>query len=230
MTSRILVVEDDRALRSVLVSALQSGGYEVEFAADGSAGVQALRDKAFDVVLLDIGLPFVDGWHVLSTLEGRRVPSVIVISARGDQADKVRALDMGADDYLAKPFGSEELLARIRAVLRRGQPPPQVPLVVRWGDVSVDLSRHSVLKGDQEVRLSPTEYLLVAELARHGHQVMDYRTLLHQVWGPAYGDERHYLRVFIQRLRLKLEHDPAHPEVIQTAPGRGYRFGPALER
>jgi two-component system KDP operon response regulator KdpE len=230
MTSRILVVEDDRALRSVLVSALQSGGYEVEFAADGSAGVQALRDKPFDVVLLDIGLPFVDGWHVLSTLEGRRVPSVIVISARGDQADKVRALDMGADDYLAKPFGSEELLARIRAVLRRGQPPAQVPLVVRWRDVSVDLSRHSVLKGDQEVRLSPTEYLLVAELARHAHEVMDYRTLLHQVWGPAYGDERHYLRVFIQRLRLKLEHDPAHPDVIQTAPGRGYRFGPARER
>jgi two-component system KDP operon response regulator KdpE len=206
MTSRILVVEDDRALRGVLVSALQSGGYEVEFAADGSAGVQALQAKAFDVVLLDIGLPFVDGWHVLSTLEGRRVPSVIVISARGDQADKVRALDMGADDYLAKPFGSEELLARIRAVLRRGQPP------------------------GQEVRLSPTEYLLVAELARHAHEVMDYRTLLHQVWGPAYGDERHYLRVFIQRLRLKLEHDPAHPEVIQTAPGRGYRFGPARER
>ena len=230
MTSRILVVEDDRALRGVLVSALQSGGYEVEFAADGSAGVQALKAKAFDVVLLDIGLPFVDGWHVLSTLEGRRVPSVIVISARGDQADKVRALDMGADDYLAKPFGSEELLARIRAVLRRGQPPAQVPLVVRWGDVSVDLSRHSVLKGGQEVRLSPTEYLLVSELARHAHEVMDYRTLLHQVWGPAYGDERHYLRVFIQRLRLKLEHDPAHPEVIQTAPGRGYRFGPARER
>ena len=230
MTSRILVVEDDRALRGVLVSALQSGGYEVEFAADGSAGVQVLKAKAFDVVLLDIGLPFVDGWHVLSTLEGRRVPSVIVISARGDQADKVRALDMGADDYLAKPFGSEELLARIRAVLRRGQPPAQVPLVVRWGDVSVDLSRHSVLKGDQEVRLSPTEYLLVAELARHAYEVMDYRTLLHQGGGPAYGDERHYLRVFIQRLRLKLEHDPAHPEVIQTAPGRGYRFGPARER
>jgi two-component system KDP operon response regulator KdpE len=229
VASKILVIEDDRALRNAVVSALQSGGYEVEFAADGSAGVQALSAKTFDVVLLDIGLPFVDGWHVLSTLEGRRVPSVIVISARGDQADKVRALDMGADDYLAKPFGSEELLARIRAVLRRGQPPAQIPLVVREGPVSVDLSRHAVLKDGQEVRLSPTEYLLVAELARHAHEVMEYRTLLHQVWGPAYGDERHYLRVFIQRLRLKLERDPAHPEVIETAPGRGYRFGPALE-
>jgi len=217
-------------LRTVLVGALQSGGFEVEQAADGSAGVQALKVKAFDVVLLDIGLPFVDGWHVLSTLEGRRVPSVIVISARGDQADKVRALDMGADDYLAKPFGSDELLARIRAVLRRAQLPAQQALIVRAADITVDLHNHSVLRADQEVRLSATEYLLLAELARHEHEVMDYRTLLHRVWGPAYGDERHYLRVFIQRLRLKLERDPAHPEVIQTVPGRGYRFGSAIKR
>jgi two-component system KDP operon response regulator KdpE len=230
VAGRILVVEDDRALRTVLVGALQSGGFEVEQAADGSAGVHALRAKTFDIVLLDIGLPFVDGWHVLSTLEARRVPSVIVISARGDQADKVRALDMGADDYLAKPFGSDELLARIRAVLRRAQPPAQQPLVVREADVTVDLQNHSVLRGEQEVRLSATEYLLLAELARHQHEVMDYRTLLHRVWGPAYGDERHYLRVFIGRLRRKLEHDPAHPEVIQTVPGRGYRFGPAIKR
>jgi two-component system KDP operon response regulator KdpE len=230
VAGHILVVEDDRALRSVLVGALQSGGFQVEQAADGSAGVLALKAHAFDVVLLDIGLPFVDGWHVLSTLEGRRVPSVIVISARGDQADKVRALDMGADDYLAKPFGSDELLARIRAVLRRAQPPAQLPLVVRAADITVDLRNHAVLRGEQEVRLSATEYLLLAELAGHEHEVMDYRTLLHRVWGPSYGDERHYLRVFIQRLRLKLEHDPAHPEVIQTVPGRGYRFGPAIMR
>jgi len=230
VAGRILVVEDDRALRTVLVGALQSGGFEVEQAADGSVGVQALKAKSFDVVLLDIGLPFVDGWHVLSSLEGRRVPSVIVISARGDQADKVRALDMGADDYLAKPFGSDELLARIRAVLRRAQPPAQLSLIVRSADVTVDLQKYAVLRGDQEVRLSATEYLLLAELARHEHEVMDYRTLLHRVWGPAYGDERHYLRVFIQRLRLKLEHDPAHPEVIQTVPGRGYRFGSAIKR
>lgn len=230
MAQRILVIEDDRSLRNVLVGALQSAGFTVDYVADGATGVQMLKARPFDVILLDIGLPFVDGWHVLSTLEGRRMPSVIVISARGDQADKVRALDMGADDYLAKPFGSDELLARIRAVLRRAQPPAQLPIVVHWANVTVDLSNHSVLRDAQEVRLSPTEYLLVAELARHAHKVMDYRTLLHEVWGPAYGDERHYLRVFIQRLRHKLERDPAHPEVIQTAPGRGYRFGPAIER
>jgi two-component system, OmpR family, KDP operon response regulator KdpE len=230
MAGRILVVEDDRALRKVLVSALEPAGFDVEEVPDGATAVQALKSKSFDAVLLDIGLPFVDGWHVLATLEGRRTPSVIVISARGDQADKVRALDMGADDYLAKPFGSDELLARIRAVLRRAQPPAQVPIVVHWVNVTVDLSNHSVLKDGHEVRLSPTEYLLVAELARHAHEVMDYRTLLHQVWGPAYGDERHYLRVFIQRLRLKLERDPARPEVIVTIPGRGYRFGAAVQR
>src|SRR6202030_4625520 len=147
VAGRILVVEDERALRTALVGALQAGGFEVEQAADGSVGVQALKAKAFDVVLLDIGLPFVDGWHVLSTLEGRRTPSVIVISARGDQADKVRALDMGADDYLAKPFGSDELLARIRAVLRRAQPPAQLSLIVRSADITVDLQKHSVLRG-----------------------------------------------------------------------------------
>src|SRR6202171_5787951 len=164
MPSRILVVEDDRALRNAVISALQSGGYEVDYAADGSAGVQALSAKAYDIVLLDIGFPLVGGWYVLFPPEGRRVPSVIVISARGDQADKVRALDMGADDYLAKPFASEELLARIRAVLRRAQPPAQVSIVARSGHVSGGLRRDFVLEDGQEVRLSPTEYLLVAEL------------------------------------------------------------------
>jgi len=180
--------------------------------------------------LLDIGLPFVDGWRVLGEMHQERQPPVIIISARGDEQDKVRALDMGADDYLAKPFGTEELLARIRAVLRRAQPPDHPPATVRANGIVVDLGGRSVTREGAEIRLSPTEYLLLAELARHAHEVMDYRTLLHQVWGPAYGDERHYLRVFIQRLRIKLEHDPAHPEVIQTVPGRGYRFGPALER
>lgn len=183
--------------------------------------------ERIDVVLLDIGLPFVDGWRVLEQMHHGRQPPVIIISARGDEADKVRALDMGADDYLAKPFGTDELLARIRAVLRRAQPPEHAPLIIRADHVVVDLGAHSVTRNGSEVRLSATEYLLLAELARHAHQVMEFRRLLQRVWGPAYADERHYLRVFIQRLRGKLEQDPAHPTLIQTIPGRGYRFGSA---
>jgi two-component system KDP operon response regulator KdpE len=225
----VLVAEDDRALREAVAAAVRGAGFEVAVVGDGAAAVRALRTATPDVVLLDIGLPFVDGWRVLAEIQGASQPSVIVISARGDQQDKVRALDMGADDYLAKPFGTEELLARIRAVLRRAHPPTESPRTISSGHVVVDLGRRAVLKAGIEVRLSPTEYVLLAELARHAHQVMDFRTLLQRVWGPAYADERHYLRVFIQRLRQKLEEDPAHPVVIETVPGRGYRFGPAVE-
>jgi two-component system KDP operon response regulator KdpE len=225
---RILVVEDDRGLREAIVRAVTAAGFLAGEAHDGASAVRALQSgpKA-DVVLLDIGLPFVDGWHVLDQMQHGKQPPVIIISARGDERDKVRALDMGADDYLAKPFGTDELLARIRAVLRRAQPPDHAPAVIRADHVVVDLGARSITRDGAEVRLSPTEYLLLAELARHAHEVMDFRTLLQRVWGPTYADERHYLRVFIQRLRIKLETDPAHPSVIQTIPGRGYRFGGA---
>jgi two-component system KDP operon response regulator KdpE len=226
----ILVVEDDRPLRDAVVSAVEGAGFQVAAVGDGAAAVQSLRQHTPDVVLLDIGLPFVDGWRVLAAMHGPHQPSVIIISARGDQQDKVRALDMGADDYLAKPFGTEELLARIRAVLRRAHPPAETPRSISSGHVVVDLGRGAVLKDGVEVRLTPTEYLLIAELARHAHEVMDFRSLLQRVWGPTYADERHYLRVFIQRLRVKLERDPAHPDVILTVPGRGYRFGGAVDR
>jgi two-component system KDP operon response regulator KdpE len=220
------VVEDDRPLRETLAAAVATGGYAVSEVGDGVAAVKRLRAESFDVVLLDIGLPFVDGWRVLETLEGQ-APLVIMISARGDEEDKVRALDMGADDYLAKPFGSDELLARVRAVLRRARITPSSGAVAHLGEVTVDLARGAVLRAGEEVKLSPTEYLLLAELARHPHQVLAYRTLLQRVWGPEYSDERQYLRTFVQRLRVKLERDPADPRVIMTAPGRGYRFGPA---
>lgn len=220
------MVEDDRALRQAISRALLPAGFSVKEAADGAAAVRALESTATpDVVLLDIGLPFVDGWRVLEQMHQGRQPPVIIISARGDEQDKVRALDMGADDYLAKPFGTDELLARIRAVLRRAQPPEHPPAVIRADHVVVDLGARTVTRDGSEIHLSPTEYLLIAELARHAHQVMDFRTLLQRVWGPSYADERHYLRVFIQRLRIKLEPDPAHPTLIQTIPGRGYRFG-----
>jgi two-component system, OmpR family, KDP operon response regulator KdpE len=229
--SRILIVEDDPALRGSIRSILERNGYEVRAAGDGAAGARELQTGTFDVVLLDIGLPFIDGWKILDSLEARRIPPVIVISARGAEEDKVRALDMGADDYLAKPFGADELLARIRAVLRRIQPVPGPPVVVKSGDVTVDLASRVVTRGGTEVRMSPTEYGLLSALARHAGQVIDHRTLLREVWGPSYGDERNYLRTFIQRLRIKLEDDPSDPHVIVTAGTRGYRFEvPAAER
>lgn len=221
----LLIVEDDRPLREAIAAAVRGADFNVTEADDGAVAVRTLKAGRFDVILLDIGLPFVDGWQVLQTLEGNRIPSVIVISARGDERDKVRALDLGADDYLAKPFGADELLARIRAVLRRAQPVPEPNRVTKLGDVTVDLGHRAVLRAGQEVRLSPTEYLLLAELARHPHEVLSYRALLQRVWGPAYADERNYLRTFVRRLRLKLETDPTDPEIITTAAGRGYRFG-----
>jgi two-component system KDP operon response regulator KdpE len=223
--SRILIAEDDAALRGSVRSILERAGYEVRVAGDGAVAVRELQSAQFDAVLLDIGLPFVDGWRVLAGLEGRRIPSVIVISARGEERDKVRALDMGADDYLAKPFGADELLARIRAVLRRAQPAAEAGPVLRLGQVVIDLGTHTVTREGIEVKLSPTEYGLLAALARHANQIVGHRTLLREVWGPAYGDERNYLRTFIQRLRIKLEDEPHQPRLIVTAGTRGYRLG-----
>lgn len=180
--TRILIVEDDRALRTSIHSILERAGYEIREAADGAAGTRELQAGTFDVVLLDIGLPFVDGWRILGGLDGSRTPSVIVISARGGEQDKVRALDLGADDYLAKPFGADELEARIRAVLRRTRPSTGPTVVVMAGPVTIDLAGQTVMKDGAEVRLSPTEYGLLAALARKAGQVIDHRTLLREVW------------------------------------------------
>jgi two-component system, OmpR family, KDP operon response regulator KdpE len=222
----VLVVEDDRALRESLVESLRANGFGVAAAGDGARAVEMLRGDRFDVVLLDIGLPFVDGWHVLQTVT-QPVPAVVVISARGSERDKVRALDAGADDYLAKPFGTGELLARVRAVLRRVRPPLAPPRMVSAGGVTVDLGAHTVFRDGEEVRLSPTEYGLLAELATHAGEVMGHRTLLQHVWGPGYADERNYLRTFVQRLRRKLEEEPSSPRIVVTVGSRGYRFGDA---
>jgi two-component system KDP operon response regulator KdpE len=224
--AHILVVEDDAALREVVAGALESAGYLTSLATHGITASQMLREKnTIDIVLLDIGLPFVDGWQILEHMEDHR-PAVIVISARGEETDKVRALDLGADDYLAKPFGADELLARVRAVLRRVRPPASAPGVRVQGSVRVDLGARSVTRAGTEVRLSPTEWHLLAELARNAGITLDHRTLLQRVWGPQYADERNYLRTFTQRLRAKLEDDPAHPEVVVTVGRHGYRFGP----
>jgi two-component system, OmpR family, KDP operon response regulator KdpE len=225
--AHILVVEDDAALREVVVGALGAAGYATSIATHGITASQMLRQaEDIDVVLLDIGLPFVDGWQILEQMEDRSGPAVIVISARGEETDKVRALDLGADDYLAKPFGAEELLARVRAVLRRVRSPHGAPGIVVHGDVRVDLGARAVTRGGDVVRLSPTEWLLLAELARNAGLTLDHRTLLQRVWGPQYADERNYLRTFAQRLRAKLEDDPTHPDVVVTVGRQGYRFGP----
>ena len=225
--ARVLIVEDDDALRRILSDALTRHDYVVVGAPDGLRGAEALQAQPpFDVVLLDIGLPFVDGWRLLSGLSTGRAPAVIVISARGEESDKVRALDLGADDYLAKPFGADELLARVRAVLRRMHPPQERAQVISHGAVRVDFGAHAVTLGGREVHLSPTEWLLLAELARNAGVTLDHRTLLQRVWGPGYADERNYLRTFIQRLRVKLEADPSRPDVIVTVGRHGYRFGP----
>lgn len=222
---RLLIVEDDAPLRSALLQAVSQGGFQAVAVGDGSAAVQVLTGSRVDVILLDIGLPFVNGWQVLSELDRQKVPAVIIISARGDERDKIRALDMGADDYLAKPFGADELLARVRAVLRRSEPDIGPSLVVRAEDVTIDLGHHAVFRGATEIRLSPTEYVLLAELAKNAGTVKDHRSLLRRVWGPTYADERNYLRTFVQRLRAKLEANPEAPRVIVTVGGRGYRFG-----
>lgn len=225
--ARILLVEDDHALRRVLDGMLRAAGYGVTTAGDGLAATRALQeDGAPDIVLLDIGLPFVDGWRILERLPTTQAPGVIVISARGEKADKIRALDLGADDFLAKPFEADELLARVRAVLRRMRPPAEPQRVVSHNNVLIDLAARAVTVDEREVRLSPTEWLLLAELARNAGVVLDHRALLQRVWGPAYADERNYLRTFVQRLRVKLEADPAHPEIIVTVGHQGYRFGP----
>ena len=223
---RILVVEDDRSLREVILRALHDDGYAAEGVPDGIQAAQRLRAEEYDVVLLDLGLPFVDGWRILGELEGRMLPSVIVISARGDERDKVRALDMGADDYLTKPFGAEELLARVRALRRRLTAAAGRPQVVPCDDVVVDLGARSVSRAGREVRLTPTEWALLAALAEEPGVAIDQRALLARVWGPEYVGDRKYVHTFIQRLRTKLERDPGEPRVIVTVGRQGYRFGP----
>ena len=227
-SDRLLLVEDDPSLRQAILSALVQGGYTAVAVPDGIQAAQRLRSEVFDLILLDLGLPFVDGWEILAQLEAHPLPSVIVISARGSEGEKVRALDSGADDYLTKPFGADELLARIRAVLRRVRPSPVAQQSVRCGDVVVDLSARVASRGGEEVRLTPTEWALLTELAEHAGATMEHRTLLARVWGPEYVGDRQYLRTFIQRLRRKLESDPANPTVIVTVGRQGYRFGPMV--
>jgi two-component system KDP operon response regulator KdpE len=223
---RILVVEDEPQMQKFLAASLESEGYRTLAARTGQEGLALLRTHNPDLVLLDLGLPDTDGMDVAKTVRSMSNRPIIVISARGREEDKVRALDVGADDYLTKPFGTGELMARIRVALRHASRSKEesVEPVVTVGDLEIDLDRHRVLLAGQEVHLTPNEYKLFAYLMKHAGKVLTHRQLLKEVWGAAYASQTHYLRVYMVQLRHKLEADPARPKYLVTEPGVGYRL------
>ena len=224
--TRVLVVDDDRALARALSINLKARGYDVDVALTGAEALASASSRPPDVVVLDLGLPDLDGLQVLQGLRGWTNVPVLVLSAREEQAEKVAALDAGADDYVTKPFGMDELLARLRAAVRRTAPTAgDLPIVVT-SDFTVDLAARRVTRAGGEVRLTPTEWHLLEVLVRSPGRLVAQKQLLQEVWGPAYETESHYLRVYIAQLRRKLEPDPAHPVHLLTEPGMGYRFEP----
>jgi two-component system KDP operon response regulator KdpE len=222
--SRVLVVDDEPQIRRTLAINLRARGYQVELAATGEEALKAAGDLHPDVVVLDLGLPGIDGLQVIHGLRGWTQVPIIVLSVREREADKVAALDAGADDYVTKPFGINELLARLRAAVRRATPTDEQVPTVQTPDFRVDLAAKQVIRDGREVRLTPTECQLVELLVRNPGRLVSQRQLLHEVWGPKYREETNYLRVFIAQIRRKLEPDPAHPRYFITEPGMGYRF------
>ncbi len=224
--STILVVDDDDQLRRALSINLRAHRYDVMEAADGAAALRAVSRAAPDLVVLDLGLADLDGIEVIRGVRGWSLVPVIVLSARRDQGDKVAALDAGADDYMTKRFGMEELLARVRVALRRATPALDAP-VVTAAAFTVDLAAKRVTDATgATVHLTPTEWAILEVLVRNPGRLVTGRALLQEVWGPAYGTETNYLRVYLAQLRRKLEPDPAHPVHLITEPGMGYRFEP----
>ena len=225
---KILIVDDDHDLLEALGLGLQLQwqGIEVITATDGEAALTRFFDESPDVVLLDVGLPFLDGFEVLRRVRQVSDTPVLMLTARGEELDKVRGLEIGADDYVTKPFSPLELLARIKAVLRRSDLPPPVRVApsFRADDLSVNFESQEVRRGDQAISLSATEYRLLFQLVRNAGHVLPRETLLARVWGDDYRDQTDYLKVYISRLRAKLEDDPERPRFILTERGLGYRF------
>jgi two-component system KDP operon response regulator KdpE len=223
--ARILIVDDETPILRVLRTNLKAHGFRVEGAETGGDALAAIQKNRPDLVILDLGLPDMDGADVIRTVRAESDTPIIVLSVRGAERDKVQALDLGADDYLTKPFGADELLARIRVALRHvARPKTGTDAVFRSGDLEVDLERRQVRVSGAEVRLSPTEFDLLLAFAKYPDKVLTDRMLLHEVWGPEYGSEDHYLHVYVARLRKKIEADPQRPRHIVTEPGVGYRF------
>jgi two-component system KDP operon response regulator KdpE len=225
--SLVLLVEDEPQMRTFVRLALTAHGHRVLEVETGGEALQQAAAHTPDLILLDLGLPDMDGLDVTRRLREWTAVPVIVISARGQEREKVEALDAGADDYLTKPFGSAELMARIRVALRHAARTTQDPLasVVQIGeDLRVDLARRLVFAGDREVHLTPIEYKLLVALTKHAGMVLTHKQLLDQVWGPGHAHQMQYLRVYMAQLRQKLEANPAHPRYLVTEPGVGYRL------
>jgi two-component system KDP operon response regulator KdpE len=222
--AHVLVIDDEAPIRRLLRSSLSERGYRVTVAGTGEEGLDIAASDPPSVVLLDLGLPDLDGLHVCRELRSWSDVPILILSARYDEMEKVRALDLGADDYLTKPFGTHELLARIRVALRRGERQQPAPVVIAVHDLRIDLARRQVLRGGAEVRLTPTEYTLLTQLATNAGRVLTHQWLLQHTWGVGYEDNIQNLHVFISQLRRKLEPQPARPRYILTEPGIGYRF------
>jgi two-component system, OmpR family, KDP operon response regulator KdpE len=219
----VLVVDDDPQIRRTLSINLRARGYEVEVAADGRSALRLIGERTPDLVVLDLGLPDVDGVTVLQQLRTEKRVPVIVLSARHTSDDKVEALDEGADDYMTKPFGMQELLARVRVAMRRAGADEE-PLVIESGALRFDVVDRTATRDGIPVHLTPTEWRIVDVLLRHSGRLVTQTDLLHAVWGPSYRTETNYLRVYLAQLRRKLEADPARPQHFITEPGLGYRF------
>jgi two-component system KDP operon response regulator KdpE len=222
--TRILVVDDDSVLQRTLRINLRARGDEVLLAGSGNEALELFFAEQPELVILDLGLPDLDGVEVLRRIRKRSAVPVIVLSARQEADDKVEALDEGADDYVSKPFSIDELMARVRAAVRRTTSEQAAPATIRTGGLVLDFAANQALRDGVAIHLTPTEWRMLAELARHEGRVVSHEDLLRAVWGPHYGRERQYLRVFTNQIRRKLEVDPARPRHLITEPGLGYRL------
>ncbi|MBA2305837.1 MAG: response regulator transcription factor [Acidobacteria bacterium] len=223
--AQILLVDDEMAIQRAIAPLLRSRGYAVTLAATGREALDAFERDRPDIVILDLGLPDMDGTEVCRLLRERAETPILVLSARGAEKDKVTALDQGADDYITKPFGPEELMARVRAALRRslGRDTPLHGQLTR-GDLTIDFDRRRVGRGDLEVRLTPKEFELLTLLVSHAGRVLTHRSILKSIWGTHSTDQPEHLRVLVGQLRKKIEPDPGHPRYLITEPWVGYRF------
>lgn len=221
----VLVVDDERPIRKFLHASLCANGYRVVEAANAEEALRQAAQQPPDLVILDLGLPDVDGQEVLATLREWLSAPILILSARGQESQKIQALDAGADDYLTKPFGVGELLARVRVAIRNAsRAAGQDSAAVQIGDLTIDLAARRILKKGEEIHLTPIEYRLLTTLARHAGKVLTHRFLLREVWGPDQVYETHYLRVFMASLRRKIEDQPAQPRFLLTEQGVGYRL------